>query len=123
MKNYKSLISKVEEITEEFKKNLRYNEFEQSLTDVVNKHLAEYIQEVLNGLMGDLWFRSVLCSIAGEQCLSLEGYRLVSVNVLNDQRILISTPYFYNRIRKKKGCPGFVTASAAHSIVTPGTRY
>jgi hypothetical protein len=103
MKNYESLLSKVGEITEEFKKNLRYNEFEKSLTDVVNKHLAEYIQEVLNGLMRDLWFRSVLCSIAGEQCLSLEGYRLVSVNVLNDQRILVSTPYFYNRIRKKKG--------------------
>jgi len=103
MKNYESLFSKVAEITESFKQNLRYNEFEQSLIDEINKFLAEYIQEVLNTLMQDPWFRSVLCSIASEQCLSLEGYRLVSVHVLNDRRILVSTPYFYNRVRKKRG--------------------
>ena len=53
--------------------------------------------------MQDKWFIAVLCSIAGKGCLSFEGYRLVSVSVLNDQRILVSTPYFYNRVRKKKG--------------------
>ncbi len=103
MKNYESLISKVAEITDEFKKNLRYNEFESSLTALMNEHLAAYIQEVLNTVMQDKWLLSVLISIAGEQCLSFEGYRLVSVSVLNDQRILVSTPYFYNRVRKKRG--------------------
>jgi len=103
MKNYESLLTKIEESTEEFKKNLRYNEFEKSLTDLVNHYLAEYIQTVLESIMHDKWFLSVLCSIAGKQCLSFEGYRLVSVNVLNDQRILVSTPYFYNRVKKKKG--------------------
>jgi len=103
MKNYESLFSKVAEITEDFKENLRYNEFEQSLTELMNKFLADHIQESLNTVMQDAWLRSILCSIASEQCLSLEGYRMVSVNVLNDQRILVSTPYFYNRVRKKKG--------------------
>lgn len=103
MKNYESLFSKIAEITESFKHDLRYNEFEQSLTDVMNKFLAEYIQEVLNTLMQDIHFRSVLCAIASKQCLSFEGYRMVLVNVLNDQRILVSTPYFYNRVRKKRG--------------------
>jgi hypothetical protein len=103
MKNYESLLSKVAEITDGFKQNPNYNDFEQSLTDVMNKYLAEYIQEVLNTLMQDRWFMSVLCSIAGKQCLSFEGYRLVTVSVLNDQRILVSTPYFYNRVKKKKG--------------------
>jgi hypothetical protein len=103
MKNYESLFSKVAEITESFKQNLRYNEFEQSLVDEMNKFLAEHIQEALNTLMQDPRFRSVLCSIAGEQCLSLEGYRLASVHILNDQRILVNTPYFYNRVRKKRG--------------------
>jgi hypothetical protein len=103
MKNYESLFAKVEELTEEFKQNLRYNEYEKSLTDLMNQYLAEYMQTVLESLMHDKRFLSVLCSIAGKRCLSLEGYRLVSVNVLNDQRILVSTPYFYNRIKKKKG--------------------
>jgi len=103
MKNYDSLLTKVAEITDEFKQNLRYNEFEKSLTDIMNQYLAEYIQEVLGSIMQDKWFLSVLYSIAGKRCLSFEGYRLVSVNVLNDQRILVSTPYFYNRVRKKKG--------------------
>ena len=103
MKNYESLLTKIEESTEEFKKNLRYNEFEKSLTDLVNQYLAEYIQSVLEAIMHDKWFLSVLCSIAGKRCLSFEGYRLVCVNILNDQRILVSTPYFYNRVKKKKG--------------------
>jgi len=103
MKNFESLFIKVTEITDEFKQNLRYNEFETSLTDLTNQYLAEHIQEVLETLMQDKWFISVLCSIAGKQCLSFEGYRLVSVSVLIDQRILVSTPYFYNRVRKKKG--------------------
>jgi hypothetical protein len=47
MKNYESLLTKIEACTEEFKKNLRYNEFEKSLTDHVNKFLAEHIQTVL----------------------------------------------------------------------------
>jgi hypothetical protein len=102
MKNYESLFAKIEECTEEFKQNLRYNEFEKSLTDLMHQHLAEHIQEVLETLMHDKWFISVLCSIAGKSCLSFEGYRLVSVSVLNDQRILVSTPYFYNRVKEKK---------------------
>jgi len=69
----------------------------------MNQYLAEYIQTVLESIMHDKWFLSVLCSIAGKRCLSFEGYRLVSVNILNDQRILVSTPYFYNRVQKKKG--------------------
>jgi len=103
MKNYESLFTKIEECTEEFKQDLRYNEFEKSLTDLMHQHLAEHIQEVLKSLMHDKRFLSVLCSIGGKRCLSLEGYRLVSVNVLNDQRILVSTPYFYKRVKKKKG--------------------
>ena len=103
MKNYESLLSKVDEITEEFKKNFRFNEFEKSLIDTVNQHLAEHIQVVLESLMHDRWFLSMLIALAGKQCLSFEGYRLVSMNVLNDQRILISTPYFYNRVKKRKG--------------------
>ena len=103
MKNFESLLTNLAEITDEFKQNLRYNEFEKSLTDLTNQYLAEHIQEVLETLMQDKRFISVLCSIAGKGCLSFEGYRLVSVSVLNDQRILVSTPYFYNRVRKKKG--------------------
>ena len=103
MKNYESLFAKIEETAEEFKQNLRYNEFEKSLTDLMNQYLAEYIQEVLNTLMQDKWLMSVLCSIAGKRCLSFEGHRLVTVSVLNDRRILVSTPYFYNRVKKKRG--------------------
>ena len=103
MKNYESLFAKIEESTEEFKKNLRYNELEKSLTDLINQHLAEYIQSVLEAIMHDTWFLSVLCSIAGKRCLSFEGYRLVCVNILDDQKILVSTPYFYNRVKKRKG--------------------
>ncbi len=102
MKNYESLLTKIAERGEEFKQNLRYNEFEKSLTDLVNQYLAEHIQEVLNTLMQDKWLMSVLCSIAGKRCLSFEGHRFVSVSVLNDQRILVSTPYFYNRVKEKK---------------------
>ncbi|MFO7932510.1 MAG: hypothetical protein R6U78_00375, partial [Bacteroidales bacterium] len=102
MKNYESLLTKIEECTEEFKQNLRYNEFEKSLTDAVNQHLAEHIQDVLESVMQDKWFLSVLIALAGKQCLSFEGYRFVTVNVLNDQRILISTPYFYNRVKRRK---------------------
>jgi len=102
MKNYESLLTKIEECTEEFKQNLRYNEFEKSLTDLMHQHLAEHIQEVLETLMHNKWFISLLCSIAGKSCLSFEGYRLVSVSVLNDQRILVSAPYFYNRVKDKK---------------------
>ena len=116
MKNYESLLTKVEECTEEFKKNLRYNEFEKSLTDLVNKFLAEHIQTVLETLMHDKRFLSVLCSIAGKQCLSLEGYRMVSVSVLNDQRILVSTPYFYNRVKKKKAARRKAGVKATISI-------
>ena len=101
MKNFENLFTKVTEITDEFKQNLQYNEFEKSLTDLMNQYLAEHIQEVLETLMQDKWFISVLCSIAGKRCLSFEGYRFVSVSVLNDQRILVSTPYFCNRVRKK----------------------
>jgi len=36
MKNYESLLTKIEECTEEFKQNLRYNEFEKSLTDLID---------------------------------------------------------------------------------------
>jgi len=103
MKNYESLVTKIEEITEEFKNNLHYNDFERSLTDLMQQYLAEHIQSVLESLMHDKWFMSVLISMAGKRCLSLEGYRLVTVSVLNDQRILISVPYFYNRVKKKKG--------------------
>jgi hypothetical protein len=95
-------LTKIEECTEEFKQNLRYNEFEKSLTDLMHQHLAEHIQEVLETLMHDKWFISVLCSIAGKSGVSFEGYRLVSVSVLNDQRILVSAPYFYNRVKEKK---------------------
>ena len=59
MKNYESLFANLEEITEEFKQNLRYNEFEKSLTDLMNQYLAEHIQEVLNTLMQDKWLMSV----------------------------------------------------------------
>ena len=102
MKNYESLFAKIAESTEEFKQNLRYNEFEKSLTDLMNQYLAEHIQEVLNTLMQDKWLMSVLCAIAGKRCLSFEGYRHVCVSVLNDQRILVSAPYFYNRVKEKK---------------------
>ena len=103
MKNYESLVTKIEERTEEFKENLRFNDFERSLTALVNQYLADHIQSVLESLMHDKWFLSVLCSIAGKRCLSFEGYRLVSVSVLNDQRVLVSAPYFYKRVKKKKG--------------------
>ena len=53
MKNYESLFAKVEELTEEFKQNLRYNEYEKSLTDLMNQYLAEYMQTVLESLMHD----------------------------------------------------------------------
>ena len=65
MKNYESLLTKVEECTEEFKKNLRYNEFEKSLTDLVNKFLAEHIQTVLETLMHDKRFLSVYALLPG----------------------------------------------------------
>ena len=77
MKNYESLFAKVEELTEEFKQNLRYNEYEKSLTDLINQYLAEYIQDVLNSLMQDKGFLSALCFLAGQRCLSFEGYRFV----------------------------------------------
>ncbi len=35
MKNYESLFAKIAESTEEFKQNLRYNEFEKFLTDLM----------------------------------------------------------------------------------------
>ena len=78
-------------------------EFEKSLTDLMNQYLAEYIQTVLEALMHDKRFLSVLCSIAGKRCLSFEGYRLVTVSVLNDQRVLVSSLYFYNRGQEEEG--------------------
>ena len=53
MKIYESLLIKVEARTEEFKQNLRYNDFVKSITDLMNHYLAEYIKDVLNSLMQD----------------------------------------------------------------------
>lgn len=69
MKNYESLFTKIEERGKEFKKNLQYNKFEKSLTDLMNQYLAEYIQTVLEAAIMHvgivLYFREAMSEFRG----------------------------------------------------------
>jgi hypothetical protein len=100
--NTLSLITKIEELKKEFKKDFNYNKFESKLVLEVNQYLSQIIQSEIESLMHDRRFLSILYVVAGKQCLKVEGYRMVCVTILNGQGILISAPYFYNRAKGDK---------------------
>jgi len=98
-----SLMLKIEELAENFKNSFDYNTYEDSLVKTMNKFLAPIIQESIESLMHDPIFLSTLQIIAGGKCLKLEGFRLVDISILDGRNVLISSPYFYNRCKGKRG--------------------
>lgn len=100
--NILSLLTKIEELKKDFRRDFNYNNFENNLILAMNEYLSIMIEVEIVGLMHDKRFLSMLHILAGKQCLKFEGYRMVCVTILNGQNILINTPYFYNRAKGNK---------------------
>jgi len=96
-----NLTAKINELVEKFKADLDYNLFETEIVKSVNENLTPLIQGVLIEVLADKKFMEALKVLAGQKCLSYEGHRLIDVNILNGQRILLPSPYFFNRSKKK----------------------
>ncbi len=95
------LVSKIEELVTIFKKDYDFNKLEASLQKTMYDFLAPLIQESIQSLMIEPLFLSLLKVIGGKRCLKLEGFSLVEIRILDGRNVLVSSPYFFNRVRKK----------------------
>ena len=98
-----SLMSKIEELAENFKISFDYNTYEDSLVKTMNDFLAPIIQKSMESLMHEPFFLSTLKAIGGKKCLKLDGFRLVDISILDGRNVLVSSPYFCNRSKQKSG--------------------
>ena len=63
--------------------------------------LAPIIQESIESIMHEPVFLQLLKAIGGEKCLKLNGFRLAGIHILDGHNVLVSSPYFCNRNKKK----------------------
>jgi len=96
-----NLTTKINELVGKLKEEFDYNLFEKEMVKAVNESLSPMIQEVLIEVLADKKFLATLMVLAGQKCLSYEGHRLIDVSILNGQRILLPSPYFFNRSKKQ----------------------
>lgn len=95
------LMSKIEELTGTFKNDFDLNSFEESLVSCMYDFLAPIIQESIESLMHEPVFLSLLKVIGGKKCLKLDGFRLADIHILDGRNVVVSSPYFCKRNKKK----------------------
>jgi len=100
----------IEQLQEELKTTLDIAAFEQGVQEIVNKLVAEVMQETIEVMMGEPEMLAKLKQVGGKLALRFKEYRGVMVSLGNGQSITVRTAYFVKarpkRGRKKRGPNG-----------------